>query len=79
MSDFLNHYLQPVIEGGKSYVKDTNYILEKPKELGKVPPNAILAQWMQLAFIPASCMTQDSNVYMKRWNKEMIKVFQRQI
>lgn len=44
MSEFLDHHLQPVIEGAKSYVKETNHFLEKPKELGKVPPNAILAQ-----------------------------------
>ena len=42
MSEFLDHHLQPVMKGGKSYVKDTNHFLEKLKELGKVPPNAIL-------------------------------------
>ena len=44
MSEILDHHLQPVIEGAKSYVKETNHFLKKPKELGKVPPNAILAQ-----------------------------------
>ena len=42
MSEFLDHHLQPVMKGGRSYVKDTNHFLEKLKELGKVPPNAIL-------------------------------------
>ena len=42
MSEFLDHHLQPVMKGGKSYVKDTNHCLERLKELGKVPPNAIL-------------------------------------
>ena len=41
MSEFLDHHLQPVIKGGTSYVKDA-YHLEKLKELGKVPPNAVL-------------------------------------
>ena len=42
MSEFLDHHLQPVMKGGKFYVKDTNNFLEKLKELGKVPPNTIL-------------------------------------
>ena len=42
MSEFLDHHLQPVIKGGTSYVKDANHFLEKLKELGKVPPNAVL-------------------------------------
>ena len=42
MSEFLDHHLQPVMKGGTSYVKDTNHCLERLKELGKVPPNAIL-------------------------------------
>ena len=37
-----DHHLQPVMKGGKSYVKGTNHFLEKLKEPGKVPPNAIL-------------------------------------
>ena len=42
MSEFLDHHLQPVVKGGKSYVNDTNHFFEKLKELGNVPPNAIL-------------------------------------
>ena len=41
MLEFLDHHLQPVMNGGKSYVKETNHFLEKLKELGKVPHNAI--------------------------------------
>ena len=42
MSEFLDHHLQPVMKGGKSYIKATNHFTEKLKKLGKVPPNAIL-------------------------------------
>ena len=42
VSEFLDHYLQPVMKGGRSYVKDTQDFLEKIKHLGKVPSNAIL-------------------------------------
>ena len=41
-SEFLDHHLQPVMKGGRSYVKDTQVFLEKLKHLGKVPSNAIL-------------------------------------
>ena len=42
MSEFRDHHLQPVMKAGKSFVKDTNHVLEKLKDLGKVPPNAII-------------------------------------
>ena len=35
MSEFLDHHLQPVMKGGRSYVKDINHFLEKYKELDK--------------------------------------------
>ena len=42
VSEFLDHHLQPVMKGGRSYVKDTQDFLEKLKHLGKVPSNDIL-------------------------------------
>ena len=37
VTEFLDHHLQPVMKEGRSYVKDTQYFLEK-QHLGKVPP-----------------------------------------
>ena len=42
VSEFLDHHLQLVMKGGRSYVKDAQDFLEKLKHLGKVPSNAIL-------------------------------------
>ena len=42
ISEILDHQTQQVMKRGKSYIKDTNFLLEKLKELGKVTPNAIL-------------------------------------
>ena len=42
ISELLDHQTQQVMKRGKSYIKDTNFLLEKLKELGKVTPNAIL-------------------------------------
>ena len=42
VSKFLDHHLQPVMKGVRSYVKDTQDFLEKLKHLGKVPSNTIL-------------------------------------
>ena len=53
MSEFLDHHLQPVMKGGKSYVKDTNHFLEKCKQLGKVPRNAILVTVDVLGLYPS--------------------------
>ena len=41
-SEFLDHLLQPVMRSGKSYIKDTSHFLEKIKDLGEVPEDAIL-------------------------------------
>ena len=53
MSEFLDHHLQPVMKGGNYYVKDTNNFLKKFKELGKVPPNAILVTADIVALYPS--------------------------
>ena len=42
ISEFLFHHLQPIIKAGKSYIKDTIDFLEKLKNLGNIPSNAIL-------------------------------------
>ena len=79
MSKFLDHHLQPVTKGAKSYVKDINNFLEKLEELGKVPPNAMLVTANVVGLYPSIRMTQVSKLSMKNWKKEMIKVIQRQI
>ena len=53
MSEFLDHHLQPVVKGGKSYVNDTNHFFEKLKELGNVPPNAILVTANVVSLYPS--------------------------
>ena len=53
MSEILDHHLQPVMKGGNYYVKDTNNFLKKFKELGKVPPNAILVTADIVALYPS--------------------------
>ena len=40
--EFLHHHLQPIMESGVSYIKDTNDFLFKLKNLGKIPKNAFL-------------------------------------
>ena len=41
-SEFLDHHLKPVMQSGKSYIKDSGHFLEKIKTLGCLPDNAIL-------------------------------------
>ena len=42
VSEFLDHHLKPVMQSGKSYIKDSGHFLEKIKTLGCIPDNAIL-------------------------------------
>ena len=42
ISSFLDYHLQPLAQKVKSYIKDTNYFLDKIKKLGSLPDQAIL-------------------------------------
>ena len=42
MSEFLDFHLKPLMQKGRSYIKDTGHFLEKLRQLGQVPENAIL-------------------------------------
>ena len=42
LTEFLDHCLQPVMKAGKSYIKDTSDFLEKLKNLGNIPSNAMV-------------------------------------
>ena len=42
VSEFLDHHLKPVMQNGKSYIKDSGNFLEKRKTLRCIPDNSIL-------------------------------------
>ena len=42
VSEFLDYHLKPVVQGGKSYMKDSGHFLEKIKTLRCIPDNALL-------------------------------------
>ena len=42
MSEFLDYHLKPVMQSGKSYVKDLANLLRKIRTLGELPKDAIL-------------------------------------
>ena len=42
VSQFLDHHLKPVMQKGLSYIRDSQYFLEKIKTIGSGPENAIL-------------------------------------
>ena len=41
-SEFLDHHLKPVMQNGKSYIKDSGNFLSKIKKLQSIPDGAIL-------------------------------------
>ena len=41
-SEFLDYQLKPVIQKGKSYIRDSGCFLEKIKNISTLPENAIL-------------------------------------
>ena len=42
VSEFLDHYLEHIMQNGLSYIRDSHYFLEKIKTIRSVPENAIL-------------------------------------
>ena len=52
-SKFLDHYLQPIMRSGMSYIKNTNDFLSKLKNLKKVSDNAILVTADVAGFYPS--------------------------
>ena len=43
VSEFLDYQLKPVMQHGKSHIRDSGYFLEKIKNISTLPENAILA------------------------------------
>ena len=42
VSEFLDYHLKPVMQSGRSYIKDSGDSLKKIKNLGSLPKNVIL-------------------------------------
>ena len=42
VSEFLDYELKPVMQKGKSYIRDSGYFLQKIKNISTLPENAIL-------------------------------------
>ena len=42
VSEYLDYHHKPIMRSAKSYIKDTGDFLNKLKELGSVPQNALL-------------------------------------
>ena len=42
VSEFLDYHLKPIIQNGKSYIRDSGHFLEKIKNISTLPENAIL-------------------------------------
>ena len=52
-SEFLDHHLQAIIRSGLSYIKATNCLLQKLKNLKKVPDNAVLVNADAVGLYPS--------------------------
>ena len=52
-SEFLDHHLKPVMQKGKSYIKDSGDFINKIKELQSIPNGAILVTSDVVALYPS--------------------------
>ena len=51
-SEFLEYHLKPIMQRGKSYIKDSGDFINKIKTLQNIPKGAISVPAEQLALIP---------------------------
>ena len=53
VSEFLDYHLKPVMQSGRSYIKDIGDFFKKIKNLGSLPENAILVTVDVVGFYPS--------------------------
>ena len=67
-SEFLDHHLQAIVRSGLSYIKATNYFLQKLKNLKKVPDNAVLVNADAVGLYPSIPHNEGLEVLKKQLN-----------
>ena len=70
---YLDHHFQPVMEEGKSYIKDTSDFLDKLKDLVDMPEGAILVAADVVGLYPSIPHTEGLEVLRKQYNKFLHK------
>ena len=53
VSEFLDSQMPRIMRKGWSYIKDSEYFINKPRKLGKVPDNAILVTAAVVGLYPS--------------------------
>ena len=53
VSELLDHHLKPVMQGGKSYIKDSGHFLEKIKTIRCIPDSALLVTTDAVGLFPS--------------------------
>ena len=53
VSELLDHHLKPVMQGGKSYIKDSGHFLEKIKTIRCIPDSALLVTTDAVGLYPS--------------------------
>ena len=72
VSEFLDYYLKPVMQAGKSCVKDTGDFLQKLRNLGGVPDNAILVSADVVALYPSIPYEDGLKSLFERYKRERL-------
>ena len=72
-SEFLDHHLQPVMKGSKSYKKGTADFLNKLKDLGQIPEGSIIITAGMVGLYPSIPHTEGLEVLRKQYGKFLHK------
>ena len=68
-SEFLDHHLQPVMKGRKSYKKDTADFVNKLKDLDQIPEGSIIITAGMVGLYPSIPHTEGLEVLRKQYGK----------
>ena len=71
VSEFLDHHLKPVMQSGKSYIKDSGDFLNKIKRLGKIPEGAFLVSVDVVGLYPSIPHLEGLEALRKRLEKRV--------
>ena len=73
VSEFLDHHLKPVMQGGKSYIKDSAHFLEKIKTSRCIPDNALLVTADVVGLYPCTPLQAGLIALKKALDKRLLK------
>ena len=73
VSELLDYYLKPVMQNGKSYIRDSGYFIEKTENISTLPENAVLVTADVVGLYPSTPHQADLSVLKEALESRSVK------